>query len=124
MKTESNIFPSELSVERCANGTAEVIFRENIVTENRNGATIYTYDEYRTVVPYRENLLNSVTLSKEVWLERAKKESIEILKRKPTLTEQVAALKEENAKLRKENDTIGAALEETIALVMGGVDNG
>lgn len=124
MKTESNILPSELSIERCANGVAEVIFRENIVSENRNGENIYTYDEYRTVVPYRENLLSCVTLSKEVWLERAIKESLEILKRKPTLAEQVAALKEENAKLREENDTIGAALEETIALVMGGVDNG
>lgn len=122
MRAESNIKPSALSVEQCAGGIAEVIFRENIVTEQRDEETVYIYDEYRTAVPYRSNLLSVVKKSKAAWLDKAKTEEAAAAVRKPTLEEKVAELAKENARLREENDTIGAALEETIAIVLGGVE--
>lgn len=122
MKAESNIKPSALSVENCAEGMAEVVFRENIKAEQREEETVYTYDEFRTAVPQRSNLLSVVKKSKAAWLERAKAETEAAVVHKPTLEEQVAALTEENARLREENETIGAALEETIAMVFGEVE--
>lgn len=122
MKAESNIKPVSLAVERVAGGIAEVVFRENITEETRKqseGSTvIYTYDEYRTAVPYRDNLLQAVKKAKAAWLARAKSE--ETVTPKPSLEQQVAALQKENAKLREDNDIIAAALEETIAMVLGG----
>lgn len=122
MKAESNIKPTALSVEKCAGDIAEVIFRENIVSEQRDEETVYSYDEYRTAVPYRSNLLSVVKKSKAAWLARAKTEEEAAAVHKPTLEEKIAALAAENAQLREENDTIGAALEETIAMVLGGVE--
>ena len=122
MKAESNIRPPALTIEECAGGIAEVIFRENIVSEQRNEETVYSYDEYRTAVPYRSNLLSVVEQSKAAWLEKAKAEEEAAAIYKPTLEEQVATLAKENARLREENDTIGAALEETIAMVLGGAE--
>lgn len=120
MKAESNIKPPALSIEKCAGEIAEIIFRENITSEQRDEETVYSYDEYRTAVPYRSNLLSVVKKSKAAWLAKAKAEEEAEAEHKPTLEEKVAALAEENARLREENDTIGAALEETIAMVLGG----
>lgn len=120
MKAESNIKPPALSIEKCAGEIAEIIFRENITSEQRDEETVYSYDEYRTAVPFRSNLLSVVKKSKAAWLAKAKAEEEAEAEHKPTLEEQVAALAEENARLREENDTIGAALEETIAMVLGG----
>lgn len=122
MRAESNIRPPAFTVEECAGGIAEVIFRENITSEQRDEGTVYIYDEYRTAVPYRSNLLSVVEQSKAAWLEKAIAEEEAAAVYKPTLEEQVAALARENARLREENDTIGAALEETIAFVLGGVE--
>lgn len=122
MKAESNIKPVSLAVERGAGGMAEVVFRENIAEEtreqNEETTVVYTYDEYRTAVPYRDNLLQAVKKAKADWLARAKSE--ETVTPKPSLEQQVAALQKENAKLREDNDIIAAALEETIAMVLGG----
>lgn len=120
MKAESNIKPSALSIEKCAGNIAEIIFRENITSEQRGEETVYSYDEYRTAVPYRNNLLPVVKKAKAAWLAKAKAEEQAEAEHKPTLEEQVAALAEENVRLREENDTIGAALEETIAMILGG----
>ncbi len=72
MKTESNIKPQAISVEVCASGTAQVIFCENMQEVEREGEVIYTYDEYRASVPYRENLLDAVKLRPAEWLNTAK----------------------------------------------------
>ena len=37
MKTESNIKPEAVAVDICANGIAEVVLRENIIEEERDG---------------------------------------------------------------------------------------
>lgn len=122
MKAESNIKPNALSIEKCAGNIAEIIFRENIVSEQKDEETVYSYDEYRTAVPFRSNLLSIVKKSKAAWLARAKAEEVAYTVYEPSLEERVAALAEENARLREENDTIGAALEETIAIVLGGAE--
>lgn len=72
MKTESNIKPEAVAVEMCAGGIAEVVLRENIEETEREGETIYTYDEYRTPVPFRENLLEMVKKTAAEWLTAAK----------------------------------------------------
>ena len=74
MKTECNFMPETLSLEQYEDGNVEIIFRENIEQVQRDGETFYTYDEYRTQVPYRENLLQSVSASKALWLARAQEE--------------------------------------------------
>lgn len=120
MKSESNIKPKELSVEQCAGNMAEIVFCENIKSEQRNEEIFYTYDEYRTAVPYRSNLFSIVEKSRDEWLERAKAEEAAALIYKPTLEENIAVLAAENARLREENDIISVALEETISIVLGG----
>ena len=82
MKTESNVRPSALVVEEHGDA-AEVIFRENITEETReqDGETtvVYTYDEYRLIVPNREGLLEAVAAAKAQWLEAATKEEYDAL---------------------------------------------
>ena len=73
MKSESTIRPQETAIEQCGD-LAEIIFCENISETDRDGTTIYDYDEYRTAVPYRDNLLASVTNNRPAWLEKAQAE--------------------------------------------------
>lgn len=75
MKTESNVKPSALEIEPHGE-SAEIIFRDSIAEETREREgeqeIVYTYDEYRLLVPNRENLLKTVKAAKEEWLESAK----------------------------------------------------
>lgn len=63
MRAGNDNRPSFVTAEQNAGRTAEVIFRENILEEqkNRNGTpeTTFVYDEYRLTVPYRERLEKS-----------------------------------------------------------------
>lgn len=72
MRTESNIRPEAAEIEITANGIAEVILRENISEETREGATMYRYDEYRMPVPYRDNLLENVQKTLDAWMTSAR----------------------------------------------------
>ena len=72
MRTESNIRPEAAKIEVTANGIAEVILRENITEETREGATMYQYDEYRMPVPYRDNLLENVQKTLDAWMTSAR----------------------------------------------------
>lgn len=72
MRTESNIRPEAAKIEITANGMAEVILRENITEETREGATMYQYDEYRMPVPYRDNLLENVQKTLDAWMTSAR----------------------------------------------------
>ncbi len=69
MKTESNIKPSKYTVEQHEN-LAEIILCENI--EQDDEPTVFTYDEYRIITPWRDNLKQSVKSAFESWLTRAK----------------------------------------------------
>lgn len=73
MKAESNIKPAAADIEVYENGLAAMIMRENITEAEKDGETVYQYDEYRMVVPYRENLLEYLNKSFDSWLESAKK---------------------------------------------------
>lgn len=79
MRTESNVMPEEIAVEICSRGIAEVVLRENIEEQERDGETTYTYDEYRLPVPYRDNLLDAVEQNAAEWLEKAKNAEFERL---------------------------------------------
>lgn len=73
MQTESNIKPAEIEVEKIP-GMGVVICRENIVEKTGpEGNTVYSYDEYRTLTTWRDNLAESVRASAEEWLEVGKK---------------------------------------------------
>lgn len=68
MQAESNIRPAETAVEKLPGDAAEIVLRENITETQRDEATAYTYDEYRLVTAYRDNLLASVEANRAAWL--------------------------------------------------------
>lgn len=116
MKTESTIKPKSYSVEQCGE-LAEVVLYENTeqqTRENEDGEIekYFTYDEYRLTVPYREKLSAEIESSREAWLEAAKRGEAAEVKLTP---------EERIARLTAENEIMGAALEEVINIVMGGV---
>lgn len=117
MRTESTVRPPETAVEKCGE-IADVILCENIVEEVRDETTIYTYDEYRVAVPYRETLAAAVVAARAAWLEKAISE--EMKPPAPTLEEEVSALKTENAALRAKNKE----LDDLITVMLGGSENG
>lgn len=117
MKSESTIKPNAYSVENF-NGIAEVVLYENIAEQVRtdpetgDSKTCYTYDEYRINVPYRDNLSQAVKANRDAWLSVAMEAENTVVEKK-TLEEEVVSLK-------SDNEIMGAALEEVIALVAGG----
>ena len=117
MKAESTIKPKLYSVENCG-GIAEVVLYENIKKQSRtdpdtgNNSTYYTYDEYRLNVPYRDNLSGEIAANRSAWLSAALAAE-EAKTEKQTLEEKVATLEIDNA-------VMGAAIEEIIAVVVGG----
>ena len=73
MQTESNIKPAEIEVEKIP-GMGVVICRENITEKvGPEGDTVYSYDEYRTLTTWRDNLAESIQAHAEEWLEVGKK---------------------------------------------------
>lgn len=72
MRVVSTVNPDIAAVESGENNNAVVILRENIVESTRNGNVLYTYDEYRIYVPFRENLLENVQNNYGAWLQAAK----------------------------------------------------
>ena len=73
MQTKSNIRPAEIEVEKIP-GMGVVICRENIQEEvGPEGDTVYSYDEYRTLTGWRDNLAESVQANAQDWLEAGKK---------------------------------------------------
>lgn len=92
MKTESNIYPEKITVERY-DGKSDIILTENVAEINRtdmNGeeSTVYQYDSYRVTVTDRTNLETSVADNFEQWLAFAKSEPLKA----PTVDERVGSL--------------------------------
>lgn len=69
---ESNSRPEAFSLERNADGTADIVFAENITEFTRDDAVMYRWEEYRLTVPYRDNLYENVQNNEAAWLEKAK----------------------------------------------------
>lgn len=67
MKAESTVNPGAYSIEHCG-GLAELAFYENI----ESNGDMYTYDEYRLTVPWRDNLETAVAANATALLELAK----------------------------------------------------
>ena len=75
MKANGSISPSPLLFEHRFNGTAEMRFRENIISKKDDkGDTIYNYDEYLLIVTDRDGLEKIVQDNMEVWLAYAKQQ--------------------------------------------------
>ena len=117
MQAESTIKPKSYYVENCG-GTAEVVLYENIKKHTRKDpeteetSTYYTYDEHRINVPFRENLSQEVKDNRAAWLAAAIAAENATAEKK-TLEEKVASLE-------ADNEIMGAALEEVIAVIAGG----
>lgn len=123
MKAESTIKPKSYSVEQCG-GIAEVVLYENIeqtTRKNENGENekYFAYDEYRISIPFRENLSAEIAANRNAWLEAAIDAEKNIAEQF-TLEERIAQLIKDNEALKNDNEIMGAALEEVIAVVVGG----
>lgn len=118
MRAESNKNPGAYSVERCGQ-LAEVALYEDVQEEVRDGVTVYTYDEHRITVPWREGLEMDVWSGYASWLMRAKE--AENAPKEKTPEERIEELAAENELLRRENELTASALEELIGVVLGGV---
>ena len=70
MKAESTVNPGAYSIEHCG-GLAELAFYENI----ESNGDMYTYDEYRLTVPWRDNLETAVAANASAWPALAKTEA-------------------------------------------------
>lgn len=78
MKVNGSVQPAELLFEHRFNGTAEMRFRENIVSgKDDKGNTVYTYDEYLLVMPDRDGLEKIVQDNTATWLAYAKQQEAE-----------------------------------------------
>lgn len=69
---ESNSRPEAFSVERNADGSADIVFAENINEFMQDDEVMYRWEEYRLTVPYRDNLYENVQNNEPAWLEKAK----------------------------------------------------
>lgn len=77
MKSQSNVMPNEVQVNRLPDNMAEVVLTENVIesivlNENNEEQTNYSYDMYILYTPYRENLEESINANLSAWLELAK----------------------------------------------------
>ena len=87
MKTESNIAPKKITVERYE-GKADIILTENIVEIIRKEQIVYQYDSYRRSVTDRENLETLVSENFNQWFAFVKNEPVKSL----TVNERVGSL--------------------------------
>ena len=74
MQAQSNIRPEKFRIENLGE-TSDVVLIENLVEEEIEGLTRYTYDEYRINVVSRDNLQESVENYFEAWLQFCKDKS-------------------------------------------------
>lgn len=75
MKNSGNTYPEEFEFKHWGD-TAQITFRENIVSaqDPDTGETVYTWDEYSLLRPYRDMLETDILAVKDVWFEAAKME--------------------------------------------------
>ena len=78
MKVQSNTKPTSIEIKNLQDATL-LIFAENVVEELKEETTLYTYDEYRLMVPVTKNLEKRVTENLESWLTKAKQAELDKL---------------------------------------------
>ena len=81
MKSQSNIMPSRVEVNKLPDNMAEIVLTENVIestvlNENNEEQTVYSYDMYILNTPYRENLEESIKENISAWLEMAKEREV------------------------------------------------
>lgn len=119
MRSESNVRPEPVTMERHGND-AEVIFCVNIQAEQRENGLFYTYDEYRLIRPYRDNLIDSVHQRFDEWVELARRTEQEAQVKLPTVEERLRQLQDTNAALLVQNQE----LSQIVDILLGGDNDG
>lgn len=80
MKTRSNVMPgAAYEIERLQNGTAAVLFFENVEEVVPSEERTYEYDQYRVEVPYRDTLNADIEVNYERWLQFAKGKECDVI---------------------------------------------
>lgn len=80
MKTRSNVMPgAAYEIERLQNGTAAVLFFENVEEVVPSEERTYEYDQYRVEVPYRDTLNADIEVNYERWLQFAKDKECDVI---------------------------------------------
>lgn len=102
MKAEASLMPEQVKIENLGE-TSDVIITENVETIISDNETSYRYDEYRINIISRDNLLESVTNSLEMWLDFAKQATPVT----PNDTKRIDRLEETQSKVV---DTLASAL--------------
>jgi len=93
MKTQSDIMPDVLKINKLKRGNAEILLAENIEKKSDK----YEYDLYTLTVPYRENLENAIRSNPDVWLAFAKAKQAEVVyTTEQLLQQQITELELEN----------------------------
>jgi hypothetical protein len=80
MKTRSNVMPgAAYEIERLQNGTASVLFVENVEEVLPSEEKTYEYDEYRIEIPYRDTLNADIEANYAKWLKFAKDKEYDVV---------------------------------------------
>lgn len=126
MRTESNIRPEEVVIERTGTGMCEVILntniqeveRENIQMDNTDSPatmTVYEYDSYRFELSYRSGLKEEIGKNLSDWIEYAKKS--EELPQELSDKEKIEYLLKKNATLTEDNEMLKGCIMEIADVV-------
>ncbi len=110
MKTQSDLKPDSLKLNKIKKGNVEILLTENI-TKNDEG---YEYDLYTLTVPYRENLESAIRSNPDVWLAYAKAKQSEVV----YTTEQI--LQQEITELQLENIEQGQQITDLELIILEG----
>lgn len=126
MRTESNVKPEEVVIEKTGTGMCEVILNTNIqeverenyqMTETDDSATIsvYEYDSYRFELAFRSGLKEEIKSNLSSWIEYAKKNE-EI---PPELSdkEKIEYLLKKNTALSEDNEMLKGCIMEIADVV-------
>lgn len=80
MKSRSNVMPgAAYEIERLQNGTASVLFVENVEEVIPSEEKTYEYDQYRIEIPYRDTLNADIEVNYDKWLKFAKDKEYDVI---------------------------------------------
>lgn len=121
MKTESNVKPEQVIVEKTGAGMCEVVINTNIsesitkvaVDGESDSSEIYEYDSYRFELVWRNDIADIITSDLDAWIEYAVK--VEATPKELTDKEKIEQLVIANQNLLKDNE----ALKEDNELLKG-----
>ena len=126
MKTESNVKPNEIIIERTNIGMCDVILNTEIKEIERDisqigdsseptSMIVYEYESYRFELAYRSGLMDEIKNNFEMWIEYAKK--VSNLSPELSEKEKIEYLLKENALLSSDNEMLKGCIMEIADVV-------